>query len=70
QLMGVVALFLSETPVLQFNVSRYTVALREAMNNLKPNNPAALDPLRQAINDFDTTANDFMRRSKLIDFEK
>ncbi|CAF4304845.1 unnamed protein product, partial [Rotaria magnacalcarata] len=23
----------------------------------------------QAINDFDTTANDFMRRSKLIDFE-
>ncbi|CAM4743118.1 unnamed protein product [Rotaria magnacalcarata] len=69
QLMGVVALFLSETPVLQFNVSRYTVALREAMNNLKPNNPAVLDPLRQAINDFDTTANDFMRRSKLIDFE-
>ncbi|CAM2718149.1 unnamed protein product [Rotaria socialis] len=69
QLMGVVALFLSETPVLQFNVSRYTIALREAMNNLKPNNPEALDPLRQAINDFGATANDFMRRSKLIDFE-
>jgi hypothetical protein len=36
QFTGVLALLLSETPVLPLNVSRYTLALTEAMNNLPP----------------------------------
>ena len=42
QLTGVLALLLSETPVLPLNVTRYTVALTQAMNNLKPSNSADL----------------------------
>jgi hypothetical protein len=42
QFVGVLALLLSETPVLQFNVTRYTIALRQAMNNLTPNNSTVL----------------------------
>ena len=40
--MGTLALLLSETPVLQFNVTRYTPALRQAMNNLQPNDTTVL----------------------------
>jgi hypothetical protein len=40
--MGVLALLLSETPVLPFNVTRYTTGLRQAMNNLTPNNSTVL----------------------------
>jgi hypothetical protein len=42
QFMGVLALLLSETPVIQFNVTRYTTALTQAMNNLKPTNATVL----------------------------
>jgi hypothetical protein len=42
QFMGVLALLLSETPVLKFNVTRYTTALTQAMNNLKPTNATVL----------------------------
>ncbi|CAF1641949.1 unnamed protein product, partial [Rotaria sordida] len=69
QFIGVLVLLLSETPVLQFNVTRYTTALMQAMNNLKPNDPTILDPLRNAINDFGKTAEDFVARSKLMDGE-
>ncbi|CAF1301834.1 unnamed protein product [Rotaria sordida] len=69
QFIGVLVLLLSETPVLQFNVTRYTMALMQAMNNLKPNDPTILDPLRNAINDFGKTAEDFVARSKLMDRE-
>ncbi|CAF0765170.1 unnamed protein product [Adineta steineri] len=63
-------LLLSETSVLQLNVTRYTSALRQAMNNLKINDSSMLDPLRSAIDDFDKTAQDFVRRSKSTDTEK
>ncbi|CAF1172104.1 unnamed protein product [Adineta steineri] len=69
QFMGVLILLLSETPVLQFNVTRYTLALRQAMNNLKINDSTILNPLRTAIDDFDKIAQDFVRRSKLMDTE-
>jgi hypothetical protein len=42
QLTGVLALLLSDTPVLPLNVTRYTTALTQAMNNLNPANPADL----------------------------
>jgi hypothetical protein len=42
QFTGVLALLLSETPVLRFNVTRYAPALRQAMNNLQPSDPAVL----------------------------
>jgi hypothetical protein len=42
QLTGVLALLLSETPILPFNVTRYTTALIQAMNNLKPNDSRIL----------------------------
>jgi len=42
QLIGVLALLLSETPVLPLNVSRYTSALWQAMNSLKPNDTSVL----------------------------
>jgi hypothetical protein len=42
QLTGVLALLLSENPVLPLNVIRYTTALTQAMNNLQPNDPAVL----------------------------
>ncbi|CAF4768009.1 unnamed protein product [Rotaria sp. Silwood1] len=67
--MDFIALFLSETPVLQFNVTRYTTALMQAMNNLQPKDPKILDPLRNAINDFSKAAQDFVTRSKSIDSE-
>jgi len=88
QFMGILALLLSETPVLQLNVTRYTIALRQAMSNLQPNNIAVLsikelislsnekiesflsDPLRNAIDDFDKVAQDFVARSKSMDAEK
>ncbi|CAF0826592.1 unnamed protein product [Adineta steineri] len=70
QFMGVLVLILSETPVLQLNVTRYTSALRQAMNNLKINDSTILNPLRTAIDDFDKIAQDFVRRSKSMDTEK
>ncbi|CAF0755051.1 unnamed protein product [Adineta steineri] len=69
QFMGVLVLILSETPVLQLNVTRYTSALRQAMNNLKINDSTILNPLRTAIDDFDKIAQDFVRRSKSMDTE-
>jgi hypothetical protein len=39
QLMGVLGLLLSENPALPLNVTRYTTALTQAMNNLQPNDP-------------------------------
>ncbi|CAF4195305.1 unnamed protein product [Adineta steineri] len=69
QFMGVLILILSETPVLQLNVTRYTSALRQAMNNLKINDSTILNPLRIAIDGFDKSAQDFVRRSKSMDTE-
>ncbi|CAF0721862.1 unnamed protein product [Adineta steineri] len=69
QFMGVLILILSETPVLQLNVTRYTSALRQAMNNLKINDSTILNPLRTAIDNFDEIAQDFVRRSKVMDTE-
>jgi len=46
QLMGVLGLLLSENPVLPLNVTRYTTALTQAMNNLQPNNPTVLSRKR------------------------
>ena len=42
QFVGVLALLLSETPVLPLNVHRYTSALTLAMDNLRPNNSTVL----------------------------
>ena len=42
QFMGVLALLLSETPVLPFNVTRYTLALTQALGNLRPRDPTVL----------------------------
>jgi hypothetical protein len=42
QLTGVLALLLSETPILPLNVSRYTLALTQAMNNLQSNDSTVL----------------------------
>ncbi|CAF1392354.1 unnamed protein product [Rotaria sordida] len=42
QLWGVLTLLLSETLVLQFNVTRYATALIQAMNTLKPTDPTLL----------------------------
>jgi hypothetical protein len=42
QFTGALALLLSESPVLPLNVSRYTLALTEAMNNLAPINSSVL----------------------------
>jgi hypothetical protein len=42
QLTGVLALLLSETPILPLNVTRYTTALTQAMNNLGPSDPTVL----------------------------
>ncbi len=42
QLTGVLALLLSESPVLPMNVGRYTSALRQAMGNLQPNDNSVL----------------------------
>jgi hypothetical protein len=41
QLTGVLALLLSETPVLPLNVSRYTSALMRAVNSLQSINSTA-----------------------------
>ena len=88
QFMGVLALLLSETPLLQLNVTRYISALKLAIGNLKPINSTVLgiqnncsynqiknrksisDLLQNAIDDFSTTAQDFVARSKSIDTEK
>ncbi|CAF1329620.1 unnamed protein product [Adineta ricciae] len=67
QFTGVLALLLSETPVLPFNVSRYTIALREAMNSLQPSDASVLNPLTKAIDDFGKIAQDFVARSKAMD---
>ncbi|CAF0939456.1 unnamed protein product [Rotaria sordida] len=69
QFTGVLALILSESPILPLNVSRYTSALTETMNSLKIVNPTDLDPLRNAIDDFSKTAEDFVARSKLMDIK-
>jgi hypothetical protein len=42
QFTGVLALLLSETPVLPLNVTRYKSALQQAMNSLETNNSAVL----------------------------
>jgi len=42
QLTGVLALLLSENPVLPLNVTRYTTALTQAMNNLELNDSTVL----------------------------
>ncbi|CAF5141280.1 unnamed protein product, partial [Rotaria sp. Silwood1] len=70
QLWGVLTLLLSETSVLPFNVTRYTTALMQAMNSLKPKDSAVLDPLRNAINDFGKATQDFAARLKSLDLEK
>jgi hypothetical protein len=50
QFWGVLALLLSETPVLQFNVTRYTIGLTQAMNSLKPNNATVLSMKNNCFN--------------------
>ncbi len=42
QFMGVLALLLSETPVLPLNVTRYIPALKLAIDNLQPTNATVL----------------------------
>jgi len=42
QFVGVLALLLSETPILPLNVTRYALALAQAINNLQPNDPTVL----------------------------
>ncbi len=42
QLTGVLALLLSETPILPLNVTRYTTALREVLNSLQTNDTTVL----------------------------
>ncbi len=42
QFMGVLALLLSETPVLPLNVTRYIPALKIAISNLRPINSTIL----------------------------
>ncbi len=37
QFVGVLALLISETPVLSFNVSRYAAILQETMRNIPQN---------------------------------
>ena len=42
QLTGVLALILSESPVLPLNISRYALALKEIMTTLNTTNPTDL----------------------------
>jgi len=42
QFMGVLALLLSETPILHLNVTRYIIALSQAIDSLQPTDPAVL----------------------------
>jgi hypothetical protein len=42
QFWGILAMILSETPVLQFNVTRYTTALYQGLQSLKPANVSLL----------------------------
>jgi hypothetical protein len=37
QFVGILGLLLSETPVLLFNVTRYTIVLKQTMNNIHQN---------------------------------
>jgi hypothetical protein len=37
QFVGILALLLSETPVLPFNVTRYATILKQTMTNIKQN---------------------------------
>ncbi|UJR30817.1 hypothetical protein I4U23_018335 [Adineta vaga] len=69
QLTGVLALLLSETPVLPFNIIRYTTALRKAVNSLPLNDSIILNPLLTAINDFEKASQDFVARSKTMETE-
>ncbi|CAF3456666.1 unnamed protein product [Rotaria socialis] len=69
QLTGVLALILSESPILPLNISRYAFTLKEIVNSLNTSNPNDLDPLRDAINEFSQVANEFVERSKSMDIE-
>ncbi len=42
QFLGVLGLLLSENPVLPLNVTRYTLALTEAIENLQTNDSTVL----------------------------
>ncbi len=42
QFLGVLGLLLSENPVLPLNVTRYTTALTQGINNLQRNDPSVL----------------------------
>ncbi|CAF4049820.1 unnamed protein product, partial [Rotaria magnacalcarata] len=69
QLTGVLALILSESPILPLNISRYAFTLKEIVNSLNTSNPNDLDPLRDAINEFSQVADEFVERSKSMDIE-
>ncbi|CAF4171678.1 unnamed protein product, partial [Adineta steineri] len=67
QFTGVLALILCETPVLPFNVNRYTTALRQTIDSFKTNDSTMFDLLRSATNDFGIAAEEFVTRSKSMD---
>lgn len=86
QFVGVLALLISETPVLRFNVTRYASALQQAMKNIPENDTrfrmnaifyiiligkiVFLGTLRNAINEFEKATQDFQMRSKSLNIEK
>ncbi|CAF3975191.1 unnamed protein product [Rotaria sp. Silwood2] len=68
QFVGVLALILSETHILPFNVTRYTIAIKQSMKNIQQNDTQFLT-LRNAISDFEKAAQDFVNRSKSLNTE-
>ncbi|CAM2718148.1 unnamed protein product [Rotaria socialis] len=65
QFVGVLGLLLSETSILPFNVTRYTIVLKQAMMNI-PQNNKQFPIFRNAVNDFEKAAQDFEIRCKSL----
>ncbi|CAF4274049.1 unnamed protein product, partial [Rotaria sp. Silwood2] len=68
QFIGVLGLILCETNILPFNVMRYAIAFKQLLNKIEQNN-IDFAILRNAINDFEKAANDFVTRSKPLNIE-
>ncbi|CAF1561470.1 unnamed protein product [Rotaria sp. Silwood1] len=69
QLTGVLAMILSESLILPFNVTRYTIGLQQALDSLNLSGEV-IDPLRAAIDEFRVVADQFATRVHSIDFHK
>ncbi|CAF1534920.1 unnamed protein product [Rotaria sp. Silwood1] len=69
QLTGVLAMILSESLILPFNVTRYTIGLQQALDSLNLSGEV-IDPLRAAIDEFRVVADQFATRVHSIDFNK